>query len=301
METIIKGVHNFIEIIDELSYSYHTYGFFDVPVHPKFVFRGVGKKSYPLLPNILRNHVTNIHGMEIPNRKYTAWATEKSILKNFIAEASGIVNSIPYSDLYRWAEYAQHYGAPTRFMDWTGNPLVALFFACCAKGEENPAVWVLNISNYQIFAEQNNMETIDKDTINTMTSSEIINQMLDNKHILNYPIIYQPHYVDTRMSAQSSYFMVWGNKCEALDEMIPEENYMQLSNADSNRGRTFRKMQEQGIILKIEIYNDRKQEILRTLDIMGINDKTLFPGLDGIGKYIERKYRFDYNEAVERL
>lgn len=33
--------------------------------------------------------------------------------------------------------------------------------------------------------------------------------------------------------------------------------------------------------------------------MLGINEKTLFSGLDGIGRYIERKYRFDYAEACE--
>ena len=46
-------------------------------------------------------------------------------------------------------------------------------------------------------------------------------------------------------------------------------------------------------------YADRKQPLLRELDMVGINEKTLFPGLDGIGRYMERKFRFDYNEAVE--
>lgn len=40
---------------------------------------------------------------------------------------------------------------------------------------------------------------------------------------------------------------------------------------------------------------------MKQLDHIGINAKTLFPGLDGIGKYIEMKYRFDYYEAVRML
>ena len=120
METVIKGVQHFIGIIDELSKSYPTNVFSDVPVIQKFVFRGIGEESYRLLPNILRSYETNIDGQEISNQRYTAWATEISILKNFIAEASGIVNSIPATDLYRWAEYAQHFGAPMGG-DWFGT------------------------------------------------------------------------------------------------------------------------------------------------------------------------------------
>ena len=41
--------------------------------------------------------------------------------------------------------------------------------------------------------------------------------------------------------------------------------------------------------------------ILHQLDSLGINEKTLFPGLDGIGRYIERRYRFDYNEHLNNV
>jgi hypothetical protein len=104
----------------------------------------------------------------------------------------------------------------------------------------------------------------------------------------DYPVVYLPYYVDQRMSAQSSYFMVWGNRNEPLERLIPEENWMVLSNKTINEERGYGKSQAPGILLKLSIYNDKKLGILRQLDMLGINQKTLFPGLDGIGKYIEK-------------
>jgi len=103
------------------------------------------------------------------------------------------------------------------------------------------------------------------------------------------------------MSAQSSFFMVWGNNKEPLEKLIPRENWMIYSNLNKDGVRRFNILQEQGVLLKLPIYNDQKQQIMRRLDMLGINEKTLFPGLDGIGRYIERKFRFDYDEAVEML
>ena len=67
---------------------------------------------------------------------------------------------------------------------------------------------------------------------------------------------------------------------------------------DSNV-RSYGQHEQEALLFSFLIYADRKQPLLRGLDMVGINEKTLFPGLDGIGRYVERKFRFDYNEAVE--
>ena len=112
-------------------------------------------------------------------------------------------------------------------------------------------------------------------------------------------MLYTPFYVDPRMSAQSSYFMVWGAKESRFEEMFSDEKYhMRLPEKDSNE-RSYGQHEQEALLFSFLIYADRKQPLLRELDMVGINEKTLFLGLDGIGRYVERKFRFDYNEAVE--
>lgn len=141
-------------------------------------------------------------------------------------------------------------------MDWTENPLVALFFAF----------------------------------------EELINSLISGNSDQEYPIVYTPAYVNSRMSAQASKFMVWGTKPAPLDELIPNELHM-IYNPMPRGIRCFGGSRERGILLKIYINAYSKKSLSRSLDMIGVNEKSLFPGLDGIGRYIERKYRFDYQEA----
>ena len=75
--------------------------------------------------------------------------------------------------------------------------------------------------------------------------------------------------------------MVWGKKEEPLDKLIPK------SITDSIE------LNENTCLWQFNVPANNKKKILRSLDDIGINEKTLFPGLDGIGRYIENKFRFD--------
>ncbi len=290
----INTLSQLIDSIERIRSYYPSQIMNDNPVTTLFLYRGVCDHSFKLLPSVYRKVTDDVDGHLITNDKYLVWRDEKSLLLSFIHEASGILN-IPTDDLFRWAEYAQHYGVPTRFLDWSSNPFVALYFACKDANKKDGCVWLLHQQNYHRFFTK---------TISSPSSDKTIKQIVTNsfneKEEIDYPVLYTPYYVDARMSAQCSYFLVWGAKKDPLEDMLTDKSLL-IDLPENDEGyRTYGKPQETNVLFQFIIPADRKQPLLRELDMVGINEKTLFPGLDGIGRYVEKKHRFDYNEAISR-
>lgn len=303
----IDNVPDFIYKIKVLEKLYPNGLVCKNPVANNFIFRGMENREYHLLPGIFRKSINKDEetGQVMINDKYLEYGTEKGILKHFIQEASAYINEPVINNYGRWAEIAQHYGTPTRFLDWTTNPLVALYFACESNSKDDAVVWVCHQANYN-----ETEKAIDEERLSdNKLRMELINELIEygakrekeKTNLPQFPILYRPYFRDSRMSSQCSYFMVWGMKQKALDEMINDENYMQYVDLQENKEIEYTTLMFSQFFFKFYIHASDKQNIMRELNLMGINAKTLFPGLDGIGRYIERTYRSDYREIYNNF
>ncbi|MPM64025.1 hypothetical protein SDC9_110911 [bioreactor metagenome] len=288
----ITCLSQYLETIEKLQSAYSV-GLVNNPTSKVFLYRGMCNKDYSLIPKVFLKQQDNTEDRIIENQTYLAWAKERDLLKSFIHEACCYI-AIPPTDIRHWAEHAQHHGVPTRFLDWSSNPLTALYFSCRDKATTDGVVWLLHQRNYS-YVFWRNIALASK----AKKREEILSELLNQESDVEFPMLYTPYYVDSRMSAQGSYFLVWGTRIEPLEKLFENDSYYMKCPKIDDEVRSYGTEQQQPILYKFLIHADRKQKLLRELDMVGINEKALFPGLDGIGRYIERKYRFNYNEAVE--
>lgn len=97
-----------------------------------FFYRGHASVEFKLIPSIGRGYVV---GQENALLQY-----EREIFEDFKRKYSMFTDVRPKNDM-EFLFLAQHYGLPTRLLDWTYNPLVALYFACCSHKEIDGVVY----------------------------------------------------------------------------------------------------------------------------------------------------------------
>lgn len=90
-------------------------------------FRGVINSNFELLPSVGRLPALENSSVDLERER---WLLEEFKMR------SGMLVKVPPKNNWEWLSLAQHYGLPTRLLDWTDNPLVALYFATFHSAEE---------------------------------------------------------------------------------------------------------------------------------------------------------------------
>jgi len=221
---------------------------------------------------------------------------ENYLLQSFRRKAEGLANVPPrqgHTDL--WLFLAQHYGLPTRLLDWTEGALHALYFAI-NRAKKDPKIYMLNPHNL------NELAGMSLDQLNYPLSwikggrlyialawqhrklKECYEKELKLQNIkINVPIAFPATYQDHRMFAQRSCFTIHGISLKPLQDILSNEAIV-LSD----------------YLIEYEIEIDAKSSLLNELSILGISATTVFPDLEHLAKDlktdVERFHELRKNE-----
>jgi hypothetical protein len=243
---------------------------------PRLWFRGHKKSSWPLVPKLYR-----------PNESVKQLLIdEDEIREEFVRRAPSLTSYRP-ANAWEWYFLMQHYGAPTRLLDWTEDPLIGLLFALLEnEGFYDAAVWVLDPWRLNdIVLGRDEVIPPGSDglpEVDTLRYKLWLPDRFDAKQKLleELPVAIYPNQFDRRIAAQKSCFTVHGRKTESLESLF-------------RRTKT--------LLARIIIPGFATSIVRDGLEEYGIDEVSIYPDLVGLGKSVARFLSIDDPIPHDRL
>lgn len=233
-EQRLRFWEDFIEIVLEKNYK-------------RFIYRGHPQGHYRLETSVRRAFET------LGIRESWRRGREREAINSFKSRAHLYLSHLPSaSNDLEWLSIMQHYGAPTRLLDWTYSPFVAAFFA------------------FQQLSRGCAVYEIDLSSLNNANASRLKPDwregILDGTQ--NFVAPFLPNYQNERLILQQGLFLVPGNILYGAEDIVD-------SYPDRDR-----------FIVKyiFEMPPSNIREAIKKLKAMNIDFMRLFPGIEGLSR-----------------
>ena len=227
-----------------------------------YLFRGVGRARFDA-----RTSLARLGG------RY--WTLESHLLRNFRKYAHREV--VPVDDDWNWIALGQHHGLPTRLLDWTYSPYVAMHFATAEMAHYDSDGAILIIDFHAAAAQlPDRLRTILSETGSHVFTTELLRRVAPNLKAFDegsreeeFVTFFEPPSLDERITNQYAVFS------------LPSHAQLDFNAWIEERPQIARKL-----IIRAGL----KWEIRDKLDQANITERVLFPGLDGLSRWLGRQY-----------
>ncbi|MCR5108235.1 MAG: FRG domain-containing protein [Lachnospiraceae bacterium] len=232
-----------------------------------YIYRGMSDASFNMNTSLSRNC------------KDLQKTLEPAILENF-AKYAVASDPLVAGSVWRQIIVGQHYGLPTRLLDWTHSPLVGLHFATNEENLENMdkhdcVVWRMDMAEMLSILPGAYREEVNKmqstifsiDMLKNLTNNSLTQYDIDMGN--NAMVIIEPPSMNERIVNQYSFFAVVPMGIDNVEDFL-----------DKKTDKT----------VKYVIDKDLRWRIRDMLDQMNISERIVYPGLSGLSKWIARHY-----------
>lgn len=231
-----------------------------------YLYRGLPNQSYCLMTSLQRNCKNKQRDIE------------GSILRNFTKYAA-IEDPQLTESIWRQLIIGQHHGLPTRLLDWTYSLPVGLHFATSGEDlsymdQHDGALWKIDIEEINSLLPSDYKAVLALEKAYLFTVDMLMNlandlEKYDNDMGGSSMVLLEPPSIDQRIINQYSYFSIIPKKVQDIEVFL-----------NDNTSNT----------VKYIIDKNIRWQIRDILDQMNINERVVYPGLDGLSAWLKRHY-----------
>lgn len=230
-------------------------------------YRGVNTTDRELIPRLYK-HPKNLGVVDVIALETKMMQTFKErcvpyLVRNIVSE-------------WEYLFLMQHFGVPTRLLDWTENPFIGLYFAIAhLKPESNgdAVIWVLNPNNWNktVLGQTGDGEVLSKDHELLAGYAPALNpELVRENPIMMYGIHNSP-----RIVSQKGVFTIFGKSNKSMESL-----YTSMDFPDKT-------------LAKIILPQKNLKELSHSLISIGFSESMLFPDLEGLAREIRRANGFE--------